>query len=208
MASRGLSQLKRASYVWSLVGVPGLVSLSSLFAAWAAIGLLLAGQIKFAVLSSVAAFLLDTLDGFLARRMNRVSEFGRQLDSMIDSVNYSVFGALVTAQYLVPSIWGWLVGFSILAFGIVRLVMFNINGYSVDEDRLYYLGVVTPHLTLAAALLGFAKLLFGFPEWLIALILFVLAVAQLSTVKTRKTGAIVFWLPTSIAIAVGALIWL
>lgn len=208
MASPGGSQLKRISYVWRQLGSPGLVSLASLFAAWSAICLLLIQNYKFAVLCSVAAFLLDTVDGFLARKLGKVSEFGRQLDSMIDAVNYSVFSALATSQFLVPNLWGYLVGFVILACGILRLVLFNINGFESENGTIYYTGVVTPHLTLAAALLGYAKLLLGFPEWAIAGILLVLALGQLSTIRTRKSGAIVFWLPMSLLIAVGAILWL
>lgn len=208
MESPGESLLKRISYIWHQLGLPGLVSLASLFAAWSAIVLLLAQNYKFAVMCSVAAFLLDTVDGFLARKLGRVSEFGRQLDSMIDAINYSVFAALVTSQYLVANTWGYLIGFAIIACGILRLVLFNINGFESESGNLYYTGVITPHLTLAAALLAFAKLLFGFPEWAIAIILLILAIGQLSTLKTRKTGAIIFWLPMSVLIAAGALIWL
>jgi CDP-diacylglycerol--serine O-phosphatidyltransferase len=204
----GASILKRINFIWQQLGSPGLVSLASLFAAWSAIVLLLAQNYKFAVLCSVAAFLLDTVDGFLARKLGKVSEFGRQLDSMIDAINYSVFAALVTSQFLVPNFWGYLTGFAIIACGILRLVLFNIQGFETESGNLYYTGVVTPHLTLAAALLAFAKLLFEIPEWAIAFILLVLALGQLSTVRTRKTGAMIFWLPMSLVIAVGAMIWL
>ena len=199
--------MERISGIAKLIGWPGLVSLLSLFAAWSAICLLLAGNYRFAILSSVAAFLLDTIDGFLARKLGVVSEFGRQLDGMIDAVNYSVFGALVVSQVLIPNALGFVVAFFMLAFGIIRLILFNINGYTTDGETLYYLGVVTPHLTLAVALLAFVNKIFGLNEWLMALVLMLLAIGQLSTIKTRKTGAIVFWLPMSIAIAVGALLW-
>jgi hypothetical protein len=43
---------------------------------------------------------------------------------------------------------------------------------------------------------------------LIALIISVFAVLQLSNLKTRKTGALLFWVPVSLLIAIGGLVWL
>ncbi|MFM6980063.1 MAG: CDP-alcohol phosphatidyltransferase family protein [Micrococcales bacterium] len=199
--------MKRISFIAKTVGIPGAFTLASLFAAWSAITLLLLGNFRFAVICSVTAFLLDTVDGFLARKLGKVSEFGKQLDSMIDAINYSVLAALVSSQVLMPDVWGFLVGFVILACGILRLVLFNINGFVTEENKLYYVGVVTPHLTLATALLAFVNLVWATPEWVMAVILLTLGLAQLSTIKTRKSGAIIFWLPMSLLIAVGSLLW-
>lgn len=200
--------MKRISFIIGHIGLAGAVTLASLGFAWAAIALLLNQQIKFAVLCSVTAFLLDTADGFLARKLGTTSEFGKQLDGMVDAINYSVLAALVTATILVPNIWGWLIGFLILACGLIRLVLFNINGFSVTGETYYYRGIVTPHLTLATAILGFGKFAFNLPEWAIAVVLVLLAIGQLSTIKVKKTGAIIFWLPSSLLIAIGALLWL
>ena len=200
--------MNRISHIARTVGWAGAVTLTSLLASWAAIGFLLAHDAKLTVVFAVVAFLLDALDGFLARRLGTASEFGRMLDSMVDAVNYSVLSSLVTSQLLLPGTLGWIVGFVILACGILRLVLFTVGGYETDGDRLYYTGIVTPHLSLAVALVYFASRIVTIDEWVIAAILLVLAVGQLSTVRTRKTGVLVFWIPVSTLIAIGALVWL
>jgi CDP-diacylglycerol--serine O-phosphatidyltransferase len=190
------------------VGWAGLVTLTSLLAAWTAITFLLQENLKLAIIFSVVAFLLDTLDGFLARKLGTASIFGRYFDSMVDAINYSLLAALVTEQVLLPGSLGYAIGFLILAAGILRLVLFSIEGFDEEAQKLYYIGIVTPHLTLATALIYFATELTNIPEWLIAITLGALALLQLSTIRTLKTGVLIFWIPTSIAIAVGAVVWL
>ena len=200
--------MNRLRFIGKTVGWAGGISLLSLLAAWAAIAFLLESNPRLAVIFSVLAFILDTLDGFVARKLNTASEFGRYLDSMVDAINYSVLAALVTERVLLPGVVGFAVGFLILACGILRLVLFTVTGYETDGDKLYYTGVVTPHLTLAVALIYLGSKFFTFDQWIIALILSILALAQLSTVRTRKTGVLIFWIPASLGIALGALFWL
>lgn len=190
------------------IGIAGAVSILSLLAAWAAICLLLAGQLQFAVVAAVVAFLLDSFDGFLARKLGKASEFGRQLDGMIDAFNYSLFAALLVQQILLPGVLGFITGFFILAFGILRLVGFNTNGYLKRGKKLYYEGVVTCHLSLSAIIFVFLDQFLTIPSWVVAGILIILSILQLSTIRTPKTGALLFWIPVAILIAIGSFIWL
>ena len=200
--------MNRFRLLSSYVGWAGAVTLLSLLAAWTAIAFLLDSNVQLAIVFAVVAFLLDIADGFLARKLGTTSEFGRLLDSMVDAVNYSMLAALVAEQILLPGPLGFIVGFLILACGILRLVLFTMNGFEEEGDRLYYVGVITPHLTLAVALTYLITRFVEVPELVVAVTLGVIALAQLSTFRTRKTGVLVFWIPASIATAVGALLWL
>lgn len=200
--------MNRFRLLISQVGWAGAVTLLSLLAAWTAIAFLLDSNIRLAIVFAVLAFLLDIADGFLARKLGTTSEFGRLLDSMVDAVNYSMLAALVAERILLPGPLGFIVGFLILACGILRLALFTMNGFEEEGDRLYYVGVITPHLTLAVALTYLVTRFVEVPELFVATTLGVIALAQLSTLRTRKTGVLVFWIPASIAIAVGALLWL
>lgn len=200
--------MKRLNLLASHLGWAGAVTILSLLSAWTAIAFLLEGNLRLCIVFAVVAFLLDILDGTLARRLGTASDFGRLLDSMVDAINYSLLAALVTERVLLPGPIGFAVGFLILACGILRLVLFTINGFEEDKDRLYYVGVITPHLTLTATLLYMTNAFVPLPAVLIAMVLTVVALAQLSTIRTRKTGVLIFWIPASIAIGAGALLWL
>ncbi len=200
--------MARFTLVVKHLGIAGFVTLTSLLAAWVAIAFLIEGNAKFAVVFSVVAFLLDILDGVLARRLGTESPFGRHLDSMVDAINYSLFSALVTALVLIPGILGWIVGFCILACGILRLVLFTLEGFEEAADRLYYRGVITPHLTLAVGAIFFISHFITLERWVVAPVLLVVAFAQLSSIRTLKTGVTAFWIPASLMVAIGALVWL
>jgi CDP-diacylglycerol--serine O-phosphatidyltransferase len=198
----------RSSYWVRTIGPAGAVSLLSLATAWAAIGLAVVGSLRASVLCALLAFLLDMADGWVARRFRVSSEFGRQLDSMIDVLNYSVYAAVLSAFYLAPGVLGWALGFVIVATGMLRLLRFNIEGFTDDEPIKYYRGIVVVHLSLAAITLLLLR------EWLqdvavlSVVVLLVLSFLQLSLIRIRKTGRQALWASLVIPLAVGAVLLL
>jgi CDP-diacylglycerol--serine O-phosphatidyltransferase len=208
MELQGASSVNQIRLLAKEIGLAGAVTLLSLLSAWTSIYFILEGNAKLGIAFSVLAFLLDTLDGFLARKLGTSSEFGRYLDSMVDAINYSLLAALVTELLLIPNIFGFFIGFLILACGILRLVLFTIKGFKEEGSKLYYTGIVTPHLSLAVALIFLASKVISLPEYVSGVILVVLALGQLSTIKTLKTGVLLFWIPVSMLLAIGSFIWL
>jgi CDP-diacylglycerol--serine O-phosphatidyltransferase len=190
------------------LGVAGIISLLSLLSAWVGISFLLDGNLPLTFSFAAAAFIFDSLDGYVARKLNTSSEFGRQLDGMIDAINYSLFAALTTWRILMPNMLGICVGFVILTTGILRLINFNHEGYLKKGKTLYYRGIVTCHLSLITGLLVILTHSITLNHWIIAAILTIFALLQLSNIPTRKTHALFFWIPVSIIIVVGAWLWL
>jgi len=129
----GASHVNHIRGIAKQVGWAGLVTILSLLSAWTSISFILSDNPKLAIIFSVLAFLLDSLDGFVARKLGTSSVFGTYFDSMVDAINYSVLAALVTEQVLLPGIAGYLIGFLILVFGILRLVLFTVNGFEKKD---------------------------------------------------------------------------
>lgn len=190
------------------IGIPGAISAGSLLAAWLAIVLLLDGHLKYSIILAVVAFFLDSLDGYVARKINKTSELGRQLDSMVDLIGYSLYAALLTKQEVLPGWEGVLVGYVIILFGVLRLIRFNLEGYAQAGLVRYYRGIVTCHLSLAAVSLVLASTQLKIPTVCMVIFLLSLAVLQLSDIKTRKTGRLWFWYVVATLLVVGAIIWL
>ena len=192
---------------WRTLGPAGLVTIASLGFAWAAIGLLITGHLRSSVLAALVAFVLDMVDGLVARKTGTASDFGRTFDSLADIVNYSVWSALAAALWIVPGVWGWIVGGLIVVGGAVRLARFTVDGF--DEGPIkYYRGVVTPHLTLAAMALLLIGTRVDVPAAVAVTVLAALAVAQLAGFKMRKTGRQAYWAALAVPLAVGAVLWL
>ncbi len=191
------------------ISIPGVISALSLAASWTAIILLLQHNIRLSIICAAVAFGLDSLDGYVARRMGKASELGRQLDGMIDLVNYSVYAGLMTYVQLIPGIVGAFIGYVIVLFGVLRLIRFNTEGFVEPGDgRRYYRGIVTCHVSLAVIVFVLLQTQMQLPSAVPAIVLITLSILQLSDIKTRKTGMLPFWLSVAVLLVIGAWLWL
>jgi CDP-diacylglycerol--serine O-phosphatidyltransferase len=190
------------------VGVAGVLSLGALVMGWVGICLLLVEDVRMAFVCGMGGFLLDALDGMVARRMGTVSRFGRQLDGMVDVVCYVLFAALAVAFVLMPSVWGVLVGAVVVVTGILRLARFGDEGFVRRGKVVYYRGVVVCVMLLLTGVLAIVGKFVAIPEWAMGVMICGVAVMQLSNVLMRKSGAMWWWVPVGIGVVVGGLIWL
>ncbi|HMV87709.1 MAG TPA: CDP-diacylglycerol--serine O-phosphatidyltransferase [Blastocatellia bacterium] len=109
------------------------------------------------------AFLLDGLDGRIARMTKATSEFGVELDSIADVLTFGIAPAVVAYTWgygSTPGLerWAWGVSFFFLICGALRLARFNVMaraprftvpGSTPKLDKRYFVGLPIP----AAALL-------------------------------------------------------
>lgn len=76
-----------------------------------------------------SSYWLDMLDGFSARKLNAQSEFGLQLDSLVDMVSLGVAPAVLAFEYLseqeVSMAWVWPSVILFAIAGAFRLARFN-----------------------------------------------------------------------------------
>jgi CDP-diacylglycerol---serine O-phosphatidyltransferase len=78
----------------------------------------------FILLAGVA----DMFDGRVARFTSTGSEFGEQLDSLVDAVSFGVAPALIMYfLFLGDAGWNWVIPFIYIAATIVRLARFNVE---------------------------------------------------------------------------------
>lgn len=193
------------------LGIPGIVSMLSLAAGWLAIVFLIQDRPLLGIASAVVAFYLDCLDGYIARKTRKESVFGRQLDGTFDFFNYLVFSALLFWKYIQPNLIGVIVGFVILATGAFRLVRFNIEGFVVKKNQLYYAGIVVCHVSLTAALLFITKQFF--PEFISIIsvpIMLIVSGLQVSRILVKKSNTYHIWLSIAaiiLIIVLGLQIW-
>ena len=196
---RGLSERLDARNGWahsgertsilSVLTTADYLSLSALFFAWISVLLFVSHETNWAIVAMFGGFLLDKLDGYWARQQGTDSAFGRQIDSFIDVFVYLVTGALLFHYELAPNdVVSAVVGFAILAFGGLRLVRHNAEGFESRESVSYYHGTTVVH-TNAVVLANyvFINLVGSWNGW-IATILVLLAVPlMISEYRAPKT---------------------
>lgn len=116
------------------------------------------------------AFILDGLDGRIARLTNTASDFGREMDSLADVITFGLAPAVLAYAWgIQPAFagldtpfrdnaraFGLFVPFLFLLCGAARLARFNIQKNPIPKnpgrpDRKYFVGLPIP---AAAALVG------------------------------------------------------
>lgn len=108
--------------------IPNMITLLALGVGLTAIRLGIEGRFELAVVAVVAAAVLDSLDGRVARLLKSTSRFGAELDSLADFVNFGVAPAVLLYIWSLSALRsvGWIV---VLAFAIcvgLRLARFNV----------------------------------------------------------------------------------
>jgi CDP-diacylglycerol---serine O-phosphatidyltransferase len=150
------------------------------------------GRYEAAAWTIFAAGCADIFDGGLARLLDAISPFGKQLDSLVDLVAAGVApGYLAYRVYFEPwGAWGVLVAFAWMAMVAIRLARFNTAQL---VDGLYFVGVPCP---IAAAVVAqyvvFSRGTFGDDgrAWVAAALIAVLGALLLSNVPYWKSATL------------------
>jgi CDP-diacylglycerol---serine O-phosphatidyltransferase len=130
---------------------------------------------------------LDGLDGRIARLTNTVSEFGREMDSLADSISFGLAPAVLAftwgVQFVDPSIdrrileylhsAGYFLAFLFLLCGAARLARFNIQKNPIPKnpgrpDRKYFVGLPIPAAAAAVCAVIYAAGSDPIHSWIIS----------------------------------------
>lgn len=84
-----------------MFNLPNLLTAGNLKCGILSIFLAFSGQLEWACYLIYFAAILDFLDGFLARKLNQMSELGKQLDSLADMVTFGVAPGVLVCVLLI-----------------------------------------------------------------------------------------------------------
>ncbi len=209
------SQFARRDFRKSVYIVPSLFTIGNIFCGfYAVINSLKAYQtfqqpdvavtfFDHAALAIGIAYLLDGLDGRIARLTGATSEFGVELDSIADVISFGIAPAVLAYTWGYGNLAGyeqlaWGISFFFLICGALRLARFNVlaraprfetPGTSPKLDKRYFVGLPIP---AAAGLV--AALVYFKPEqlpgangvtrnWLLLVVVLILSILMVSTFR-------------------------
>jgi len=133
------SRLRQGIYL-----LPSLFTAGNLFCGLFSIISTFNGKYHHAALLIVVAYLLDGLDGAIARLTNTCSQFGIEFDSLADVVSFGAAPAILAYAFaLTPwGMWGGLAAGLFAVCGALRLARFNVQ--AVATEKSFFTGLPIP----------------------------------------------------------------
>lgn len=122
--------------------IPTAVTVSSLCLVFWAIILVLRGDFYCSFGFALLAFITDTLDGLLARKLGSETKIGAVLDSIGDVFIYLIYPSVAFVYYFeLDSSTSLLFIFVFFSAGLYRLVRFTNRGFFVKDGVIGYAGL-------------------------------------------------------------------
>jgi CDP-diacylglycerol---serine O-phosphatidyltransferase len=180
---RGPRRLRRGVYL-----LPSLFTLGNMFCGYACIVYAMRNEFETAAPFIGFAFVLDGLDGRIARLTGGESAFGLQFDSLADIISFGVAPAVLSFTWGLQPLGrlGWAAGFMFVACAAMRLARFNIQ---TGGDKRYFVGMPSPAAAAvpAATVYAYPWGLYDYREALPVLIMVLLpAILMVSTIRFRS----------------------
>ncbi|MDD3740819.1 MAG: CDP-diacylglycerol--serine O-phosphatidyltransferase [Bacteroidales bacterium] len=124
--------------------LPSVISSLNLVSGAAATIFAFQGDIETAVYLILFASVCDFFDGFAARLLNAVSEFGKQIDSLADLISFgfapsAILYNHIISNHILPKEFAF-ASLLIVVFSALRLAKFNID----TEQKTEFRGLPTP----------------------------------------------------------------
>lgn len=194
--------------------IPNLITLMAICSGMTAIRFSFDGNFNLAMIAVLLAAILDGLDGRIARALKATSQFGAELDSLADVINFGVVPAIILYIWDLKNLgnFGWLACLLYVIAIILRLARFNVmdlkseNIFNASDvamptpltPRAYFIGVPAPMAAILVLLPIYCSLItsgFNIPliiSYSEALYVIIIAGFTISTLKTFSLKAIRF----------------
>ncbi len=169
-------RMKKGIYV-----LPNLFTTASLFAGFYSIIASMYGRFTPAAVAIIVAWVLDGMDGRMARMTNTTSKFGAEYDSLADLVAFGVAPAILSFVWSLSAYgkWGWLTAFLFVTCGALRLARFNVQINTIDKSLFNGLPIPAAAIVVASTVILFHFLGMEGPFNHLAILLAVIALALL-----------------------------
>ncbi len=98
----------------------------------------------------VAAAVMDVLDGRIARMSHTGTQFGAEMDSLVDAISFGVAPALLVFFHTLRNgEWAWLLCFFYVLAAVLRLARFNVEQSGHAKSQFFGLPSPAAGMTLA-----------------------------------------------------------
>jgi CDP-diacylglycerol--serine O-phosphatidyltransferase len=110
----------------------------------------------------VMSYVMDMLDGRIARLVHGESSFGVEIDSLSDWMSFGIAPAYLMYNFVLKDygFWGYPVAFLYVLCGALRLARFNLKAHFGESSKVYFQGLPIPAAAgiLASFVLAYSML--------------------------------------------------
>ncbi|MCM2267419.1 MAG: CDP-diacylglycerol--serine O-phosphatidyltransferase [Elusimicrobiales bacterium] len=94
----------------------------------------------------VLSYVMDMLDGRIARLVHGESSFGVEIDSLSDWISFGIAPAYLIYKFVLKDygFWGYPVAFLYVLCGALRLARYNVKSHFGGSDKDYFQGLPIP----------------------------------------------------------------
>ncbi|MBW6507528.1 MAG: CDP-alcohol phosphatidyltransferase family protein [Rhodobacteraceae bacterium] len=145
-----------------LLLLPNLVTMAGLCLGLTALRFAFAGRFEAAAVLVLIAAAIDGVDGLIARRLRATSNFGAELDSLADFLNFGVVPGLLIYEFTLGVTtagtgFGWVLVLVYVSCACLRLARFNVARAAPPvPGKPFFTGVPSPAGAILALLPLFA----------------------------------------------------
>src|SRR5436309_533069 len=166
--------------------------MGNMFCGYACVVYAMRGEYETAAPFIGFAYVLDMLDGRIARLTGAESAFGLQFDSLADVISFGIAPAILSFAWGLSPLGrlGWAASFMFVAAAAMRLARFNLQ---TGGDKRYFVGMPSPAAAAVVATTVFAYPA-GLSDYRAALpalaVVLVPAALMVSTIRFRSFKSI------------------
>ncbi len=156
---RKRTEIKDKKFRRGIYILPSTFTIGNIFCGFYAIIASFKGEFYIAAMLIGIAFVLDSLDGRIARLTHSTSPFGLEFDSLADIISFGLAPSLLVFSWAFTNLGrvGWLTSLIFIICGAMRLARFNVQRPSLN--RRYFVGLPIP-----AAAFFLATVVFYYPQ--------------------------------------------
>ncbi|MCL2500808.1 MAG: CDP-alcohol phosphatidyltransferase family protein [Defluviitaleaceae bacterium] len=181
--------IKKYFPVLNHVNLPGVITTLGLMMGAVTAYFLLHGELRWAILCLFFCGVFDLADGLVASRLGKVTDFGRQLDSLVDFFTCCIMPVIIVYRFFFDNLFIIIaMGFYAMC-GLWRLAYYNIQPPPTDPAaKRYFTGLPVPGAMMGVTMVFWMVLRFELPEWILAVTFLGIGFLMISFVKLRKYG--------------------
>lgn len=140
-------------------------------------------DLRMAIIFLFFASFMDLADGYVATKLNKQTEFGQYLDTLVDFFTCCIIPVWMVHDLLgnSPFIVGALIFYCMC--GLWRLAYYNI----IEADK-YFTGLPVPGAMMSVTIAIWCVYIYGLPVWIAAITFFTIGLLMISGISLKKYG--------------------